>query len=663
MHTTDREKDCGDYRRRTGREYRGATVTGTCAVIAIATGLMTAMPVTALAGAFPAEIDLLTLNGVNGFALDGASDGWGSGHGVSAAGDVNGDGFNDIIIGAPVAEYNGVRPGMSYVVFGTNQGFPAQSSLSALDGINGFAIAGVGNDDTAGHAVSGAGDVNGDGFDDIIIDAAKPETDPFGFGNISMSYVVFGAAGGFPAVFNLSTLDGTNGFALKGVNPGDGEWTTPANVSSAGDVNGDGFGDIVIGALWASSDPFPGPFFHAGRSYVVFGAASGFPAEIDLAALDGANGFTVNGIGATARSGTSVSAAGDVNADGFDDLVIGAPGASDDNLSPPGTGRAYVIFGTNLGFPAAFELSAIDGANGFALRGAETNDGAGYSVSTAGDVNGDGIGDIVIGAPEAGIDPTVISGRSYVVFGNSGGFPAQFELSSLDGTNGFTLISSKLGSGFGVSVSGAGDVNGDGIGDVVIGDVNIYDPTDVGQGHVVFGSDLGFPAVVEVSTLNGTNGFTVNGISENSWTGYSVSGAGDINGDGADDVIVGAPWGLSAEGFPTGQTYVVFGRPAPPALAVSGVCPGKVTINYSAGTPNGAVSLYAALLEGTFVIPAGSCAGAVLGLDSPYHIVTGLADADGAAEIVVRLPRPACGRFLQAIDETTCTPSNVVQLP
>ncbi len=134
---------------------------------------------------------------------------------------------------------------------------------------------------------------------------------------------------------------------------------------------------------------------------------------LELSALDGSNGFVVNGVAASDQSGFSVSAAGDVNGDGIDDLLIGAP-----NADPNGTqsGASYVVFGSSAGFSSPLELSALDGSNGFVVNGVAVVDDSGRSVSAAGDVNGDGVDDLLIGAP--GADPNgFLSGASYVVFG------------------------------------------------------------------------------------------------------------------------------------------------------------------------------------------------------------------------------------------------------
>ena len=497
---------------------------------------------------FPAQFELADLDGSNGFVLNGIDIADFSGFSVSGAGDVNGDGFDDLIIGAYGANE-------SYVVFGSDAGFGATFELSSLNGSNGFVLNGINAFDDSGRSVSNAGDVNGDGIDDLIIsaDLADPNGDSSG-----ESYVVFGSNTGFGATFELSNLNGSNGFVLNGIDEGD---NSGISVSGAGDVNGDGFDDLIIGADLA--DPNGSS---SGESYVVFGSNVGFSATFELSSLDGSNGFVLNGIDAEDLSGFSVSGAGDVNGDGFDDLIIGAPSS---RSSYSATGESYVVFGSNAGFSATFELSSLDGSNGFVLNGIDVRDSSGFSASGAGDVNGDGFDDLIIGAIAA--DPNGgYSGESYVVFGRNTGLGATFELSSLDGGNGFVLNGIDVRDSSGGSVSSAGDINGDGIDDIIIG-ARGADPNGSasGESYVVFGRNTGFGATFELSSLDGSNGFVLNGINAFDSSGGSVSSAGDINGDGIDDIIIGARV-ADTNNISSGQSYVVFGNNGETLIGTSG---------------------------------------------------------------------------------------------
>jgi hypothetical protein len=134
----------------------------------------------------------------------------------------------------------------------------------------------------------------------------------------------------------------------------------------------------------------------------------------DLATLDGSNGFRLDGIDANDYAGDSVSTAGDINGDGYADILVGAHYA--DPGGDSAAGETYVVFGSGSGFAASLDLSALDGNNGFRLDGIDENDHSGGSVSTAGDVNGDGYADIMVGAYYAH-GGTGLAGETYVVFG------------------------------------------------------------------------------------------------------------------------------------------------------------------------------------------------------------------------------------------------------
>jgi hypothetical protein len=492
---------------------------------------------------FPPNIDLSTLNGTTGFKLSGTGSDV-NGHSVASAGDINGDGFADVIVGAPFANSNGTSSGASYVVFGKAGGFASNIDLLSLDGSNGFRLSAVAANDRSGFSVASAGDVNGDGFADVIVGAPGPI-----IGGAGASYVVFGKASGFASNIDLSSLDGTTGFRISGAAAAD---NSGRSVASAGDVNGDGFADLIVGAPFA--DPNGN---YSGSSYVLFGKATGFTSDINLSSLDGSNGFRLDGTAGDDQSGFSVASAGDVNGDGFDDVMVGAWAADPNgNFS----GASYVVFGKATGFAPDTDLSSLDGSNGFRLTGT-AGDASGFEIASAGDVNGDGFADVIVGARNA--DPNgTSSGASYVMFGKATGFASNIDLSSLDGTNGFRLSGAAAYDLAGFSVASAGDVNGDGFADVIVGALGA-DPNGIrsGASYVVFGKAAGFASNIDLSGLDGDTGFRISGATTD-YSGGAVASAGDVNGDGFADLIVKASQSHSG--------YVVFGRAPDSAVTRTG---------------------------------------------------------------------------------------------
>ena len=514
---------------------------------------------------FSAVIELSDLDGTDGFMLKGIDAYDGSGRSVSGAGDINGDGIDDLIIGADDADSNGTSDtGESYVVFGgASIGSSGSIELSSLDGVDGFVLNGIdagdqsiSNFSRAADLVSSAGDINDDGFEDLIIGANT--ADPNGNSAAGESYVVFGGlVVGSSGSIELSSLDGNDGFVLNGVGVGD---RSGYAVSSAGDINGDGLDDLLIGAVGADLNGDG----YAGQSYVVFGGMSiGGNGSIELSSLDGSNGFVLNGIDSFDWSGRSVGDVGDINNDGFDDLVIGA-----DRAAPNGdtrAGESYVVFGgASVGNSGSIELSSLDGNDGFVLNGIDVFDYSGASVDGAGDVNGDGISDLIVGAVFADPNATFNAGESYVVFGDVDiGNSGSIELSGFDGTDGFVLNGIDFYHESGRSVGSAGDINGDGIDDLIIG-ANGGGNNEAGESYVVFGGIIvGSGGSIELSDLDGSNGFVLKGIDAFDRSGGSVGSAGDINGDGIDDLIVGANGADPNGNNSAGESYVIFGKDVP----------------------------------------------------------------------------------------------------
>ena len=303
---------------------------------------------------------------------------------MTAAGDVNGDGFDDLIIGAAGRRPERHLSGASYVVFGKAAGFAANLDLSTLERQQRLQDQRQSRLTTAGFSVTAAGDVNGDGFDDLIVGAPAPIRNGAYSG---ASYVVFGKAArlcGQPR-----SLEPRRQQRLQAQRRGRNDYCG-FSVASRGDVNGDGFDDLIVGA---PSADMPNAAAIPGRATWSSAKRRGFAANLDLSELDGSNGFKLSGEGTNDHSGISVTAAGDVNGDGFGDLIVGASAPT--HGSAPG--RAMWSSARPRASPP-IDLSSLDGSNGFKISGVAANDQSGCSVAAAGDVNGDGFGDVIVGA-------------------------------------------------------------------------------------------------------------------------------------------------------------------------------------------------------------------------------------------------------------------------
>ena len=324
------------------------------------------------------------------------------------------------------------------------------------------------------------------------------------------------------------------------------------DFEAPGDADGDNVYDIIVTAFDGTNRT---------DHNVAIMVTDGIEDLVDLSRLNGSNGFTLNGIDAGDGSGFSVSSAGDVNGDGYDDLIIGSRGEG-------GFGETYIVYGgaSAPGEDGVLDLSVLNGTNGFILTGIDAVDWSGWSVSSAGDVNGDGYDDLIIGARWADSNGgQFLAGETYIVYGGATppGTEGRFNLSMLNGTNGFILTGIDAGDQSGWSVSSAGDVNGDGYDDLIIGAYQA-DPngdSDAGETYIVYGgaSAPGTGGVLDLSDLDGSNGFILTGIDANDFSGSSVSSAGDVNGDGYDDLIIGARYADPNGDTAAGETYVIYG--------------------------------------------------------------------------------------------------------
>jgi len=397
---------------------------------------------------------------------------------VTTAGDVNGDGYNDVLIS--------LGDSVIQCYYGSSTGLPAVANWSAKS--FGFS------------SISTAGDVNGDGYSDIIIgDGAYSVQGPFN----GRALAYYGSSTGLPLTPNWTVYDSSN---ADGAQFG-------SSVSTAGDVNGDGYSDVIVGAPHYTND-----VNYEGAVFCYFGSSTGLSSNA---------GWTVEGNspGASYHFGQAISLAGDVNGDGYSDILIGAPNWSINK------GRVYAYYGSSSG------LSATHNWTTFSTQSGEVY---GSSASTAGDVNGDGYSDIIIGAPGYDNDSTD-EGRVYVYHGSLSGLSASFN---------WAAEGDRYNSNFGRSVSSAGDINGDGYAEILIGASSFSNTLSTqGKAFMYQGSAIG---------LQGTANWTTDGEQENAQYGAGLFTAGDVNGDGYSDVIVGSP-GYSSN---NGKAYLYNGSAA-----------------------------------------------------------------------------------------------------
>ena len=489
-----------------------------------------------------AVIDLANLTAQQGTVITPPIYTYSTGRVVSSAGDINGDGYDDLMIAADTMEYQG----RVFVVFGRDN-MPSTIDLENL-GTGGISFTGHNIYHGIGLSLSAAGDINGDGFDDLILGARNGLASYQNNNNKGESYLIFGAST-LPTSIELGSL-GSKGVVFRSTTVFD----AAGRVSAAGDVNGDGFDDLIIGAPSYGASRV---YFKQG-GYIVYGRPQ-FPTVVSV--LDSDVIIERESDAFPDLTGFSVSSAGDVNGDGFDDLILGAPHNGAAGNLKTYAGSSFLIF-SGSALPATIKLATL-GSLGVKIFGADAGDESGRGVSNAGDVNGDGYDDLIIGAwkADAANNAKLNAGESYLIFGRAI-FPATIDLKTL-GSAGMTIFGADADDSSGFSVSGAGDVNADGFDDLLIGatgaDALGNNKQSAGESYVIFGKAV-LPSTMNLAQL-AANGIKIIGASSNDRSGQSVSDAGDVNGDGFTDLIIGATGVLPQSNYSSrsGAGYVIFG--------------------------------------------------------------------------------------------------------
>ncbi len=444
---------------------------------------------------FPSVFDQNTLNGKNGFIVKGLNGGDRLGSELSFVGDINHDGLEDIAINTQFIEPNNLElAGTTYIIFGSVNAYPSPFDLTTLNGINGFKVEGVAEDERRGASIGKLGDINGDGIDDIAL-ASQGDKHMFLYGRstgfsatITMNeitatigfiftesgvgeikgagdvngdgindillgqyawsgttYILFGRNSNFPLDVDASWLDGTRGFKLGKVSAN----ISAFYVASAGDINADGYADVMVG-IWTGSSA------DEKKTYVYFGHAAPFQMIVDIKAVNGTNGFSIQN--ASNNFLIPVGTLGDINGDGIDDCFSG-------NI---------IIYGSKTAFAKTF---VANGTNGFASTG--------FNLTSAaiGDVSDDGIDDFLVVSNNY---------ENWVVYGSKEIVPATFDPTILNGTGGFKIKNIKQ-TNIGRQISGGGDINGDGYSDFMIGSeisgTVLSGGNESGEVYVVFGGD------------------------------------------------------------------------------------------------------------------------------------------------------------------------------
>jgi len=464
---------------------------------------------------------------------------------------------------SPVGRRAAVCAALAAALLAALAGSARADTLDLLSAAN-VRIDGASAGDMVGTTVANIGDQNGDGRPDLAIGVSQASNN--GNDTSGSVYVVYSQAA--PTVVNLGNLGGL-GYRIDGASAFDAAGTS---VASAGDVNGDKIPDILIGAPGVSDLRNS-----AGAVYVLFGGPR--TGVLNLGQL-GENGFVIDGSRAGDLAGASVASAGDLNGDGVPDFLIGAPGAGGN--AKPQSGSVFVVFAPTPGDRTEMDLAGLSdptsNVQGYHVDGALAGDGVGSSIAAVGDQNGDGIPDLAIGLSSQTRNGRANSGVVYVVYGSKTTSATPINLGNLR-SKGYEVDGAAAGDQLGATVSGIGDQNGDGKADLMMGAPTAGNNGRAGSGSVyVLYSSAGAGGLVDLASL-GANGYRVDGAVAGDSLGSAIADAGDVNGDGRDDLILGAPGAGNNGRAGSGSVYVLPSPAGPTTVDLSTPIAGLLRID------------------------------------------------------------------------------------
>ena len=489
-------------------------------------------------GFFPfgvlAQFNLGSIDGSNGFKIEGQGANDETGASVASVGDINNDGLDDVAFVIPDGIGASAQPTIA-VMYGTDTRFETPVSVADINGSFGFLVTGV----SSGGALQLAGsigDINNDGFSDFAVSD-----------NQHIVYVIFGRQNRYETTINLTQLDGVIGFSISTTQANDG---FGASIAKAGDFNLDGIDDFIIGA---PQDDTRGN--DAGAAYIIYGNANGFNAVVNASTLDDQSGMKINGTDVRSETGTLVEYVEDFNGDGTGDVVITSP------LS--GSQQATILLGGSLQPAASIDLSSLTEINSIKLMG-DPLISLQLPLSFVGDVNADGFSDISI-SPE--------TNRFFLIQGRATVDQGIIDLTALQSNGLFEVTNSEERTPDGLfavrrvtAVKAAGDVNNDGIDDMVVqerGTVRVIGANVIrseGALSVIFGSTEASTDTFVLPDIRQLDGFTIPPQGEITYfIPPEYLAIGDFNGDGANDYLVGVPSANPNMAVEAGSVYVVYG--------------------------------------------------------------------------------------------------------